>query len=98
MLLIKKHTAIPTSVGINIAKNVHFQLPVSFFIVRHVVEHGQCINENIIVHNAVTYVQPFSTNMFFSSTTFDISTISPVAIYDISIIGTTISYAEQFCK
>ena len=34
-------TVIPTAVGIAAAIPVHFQLPVSFFMVRSVVEQGQ---------------------------------------------------------
>ena len=33
--------------------------PLSFFIVRSVVEHGQSSSENIITHAAVACVQPF---------------------------------------
>ena len=35
-------------VGKNIDTNVHFKLPVSFFIVRQVVPQGKCIREKII--------------------------------------------------
>ena len=47
------HIIIPMAVGIMNDKNVHFRLLVSFFIVRHVVPHGKCINENSITHIAV---------------------------------------------
>jgi hypothetical protein len=49
-----KHRVRPIIVGNKIAIDVHLKLPVSFFIVKHVVPQGKCINENIIVHNAVT--------------------------------------------
>ena len=37
-------------------------LLVSFFMVRQVVAQGQCIRENIMVHRAVTQVQPLATS------------------------------------
>ena len=51
---------IPKIVGKAIDNNVHFKLPVSLWIVRQVVEHGQWNNENKIKHNAVFAVQPFA--------------------------------------
>ena len=48
----------PAAVGSANAAAVHFQLCDSLRMVRHVVEHGQCISENSIVHTAVTHVQP----------------------------------------
>lgn len=54
------HTMTPHTVGISAARAVHLTLPVSFFMVRSVVAHGQCIRKNTIVHSAVTQVQPFS--------------------------------------
>ena len=47
------HIIIPQKVGINMERIVHFHEFVSFFIVRHVVEQGQCINEKIITDIAV---------------------------------------------
>ncbi len=38
---------IPRSVGRRMAMHIHLILPVSFFIVRHVVEHGQWNRANI---------------------------------------------------
>ena len=52
-VVIIKHIVIPIVVGNIIDIKVHFKLPVSFFIVKHVVEHGKWINENIIVQIAV---------------------------------------------
>ena len=57
---------IPQTVGNNTEIVVHFQEPVSFFIVKHVVPHGKCINENIIVHIAVLIVHPFSNSNIFN--------------------------------
>lgn len=85
---------IPIIVGTAKETNVHFQLCVSFFIVRHVVEHGQWKRQNNIVETAVTQVQPFDTNNCFSSKV-PISVIVPVAIYAIIMIGTTISFAGK---
>lgn len=53
------HTTIPQTVGIIKETIVHFQLDVSFFIVRSVVLHGKCSNENIITLIAVSRVHPF---------------------------------------
>ena len=49
---------IATIVVKNIVINVHFILPVSFFIVRQVVEHGKCNKENKMVQIAVIIVHP----------------------------------------
>ena len=57
----------------------HLKLPVSFFIVINVVEHGQCISENIIVFTAVSQVQPFCKKTSFISETLSIPTIVPFA-------------------
>ena len=40
-ILIMKHKITPTIVGIKNEKIVHLKLPVSFFIVKQVVEHGK---------------------------------------------------------
>ena len=48
----------PHIVGIAMDKSVHFKLPVSFFIVRQVVEQGKCIIVIIIMQTAVVVVQP----------------------------------------
>ena len=61
-LAVRKHSMSPHTVGMIAAAAVHFQLPLSFFIVRQVVEQGQCIRENTITHRAVTQVQPLSTS------------------------------------
>lgn len=55
---------IPQTVGSKNDKIAHFQLPVSFFIVRSVVLQGKCNNVKIITLIAVSKVQPFSTNIF----------------------------------
>ena len=74
------HIIIPHTVGNKIAPNVHFHDEVSFFIVKQVVEHGQCIKENIITDIAVAQVQPFSTSKFFKTDRLLISIKFPVAI------------------
>lgn len=53
------HSATPTAVGMAAAAAVHLRLPVSFFIVRSVVEHGQWQSEKSIMLTAVVHVQPF---------------------------------------
>ena len=45
--------------GRRTAAAVHRMLPVSFFMVRQVVEQGQCIRENRIMETAVAHVQPW---------------------------------------
>ncbi len=50
---------IPQRVGIAMDNNVHFQLPVSFLMVRQVVEQGKCMTVMIIIHIAVVAVHPF---------------------------------------
>ena len=77
-ILVIKHRVKPQMVGINIDNIVHFKLPVSFLIVRQVVEHGQCISEKIIVQIAVVIVQPLSTSNCFSSIREVKSVITPV--------------------
>ena len=64
-------------------------------MVRHVVEHGQCISENSIVHTAVTHVQPFCTNSVCSAERSFISTRLPVERYAMMMMGTTISLAGK---
>ncbi len=73
-----KHNTIPTIVGIMNERAVHFILPVSFFMVRHVVPHGKCIIEKIITHIAVLYVQPFNTNSSFNDIKDSKSKILPL--------------------
>lgn len=75
-----KHTTIPHKVGTNIEINVHLFDLVSFFIVKHVVEHGQCIKENNITEIAVVIVHPLSTNKVFNSVKLLKSVKLPVAI------------------
>ena len=86
---------IPNNVGRTTANAVHFQLPVSFFIVKTVVEHGQCIIENIIVFTAVIQVHPFCTNKSFNCVRLSKSVIVLWFIYVIMIIGITISLAGK---
>ena len=57
---------IPVTAGTKKDTIAHFQLLASFFIVKSVVEQGQCINENNITLIAVIHVQPFSTNKLFN--------------------------------
>ena len=59
----KTQKIIPQEVGIRAARAVHLRLPVSFFIVSRVVEHGQCISIKISTQRAVPAVQPFARKM-----------------------------------
>ena len=74
---------------------VHFRLCVSLWIVRQVVEQGQCIKENSMVQIAVSQVQPLSTSSWRSWARSFISNILPVHKYDIITIGITISLAGK---
>ncbi|CAI3548578.1 hypothetical protein CNEO3_1020012 [Clostridium neonatale] len=58
MVVNAKQIIIPHAVGTKNETAVHFKLWVSFFIVRHVVLHGQCIREKSITFTAVSQVQP----------------------------------------
>ena len=95
---IKAHITNPVIVGIKNETTVHFQLLVSFLMVRQVVEHGKCINENNITHMAVIHVHPLFINSVFNSTKLLNSLIAPVCIYAIIIIGITISLAGNPSK
>ena len=86
-------TKIPKMVGINSAAKVHFMLPVSFFMVKSVVEQGQWKREKRIVFMAVRVVQPFAKKSSFISTRERLSVTVPWDKYDIIIIGITISFA-----
>lgn len=59
MATIEQRT-MPIAVGNAKATAAHFQLPVSFRMVKSVVEHGQWKMENNNVHSAVVPVQPFA--------------------------------------
>ena len=93
--LIKTQKTTPNTVGNSAERSVHFILPVSFFIVIRVVEHGQCISENSITFMAVTMFQPFEISMLFNSEIFGTSVKTPCDKYAISIIGITISFAGK---
>ena len=58
---------IPVTVGRRRHRAVHFKLPVSFLMVRSVVEQGQCIREKSIVLMAVIQVQPLLTKALSSA-------------------------------
>lgn len=95
--LTSAQSVIPKSVGITNASAAHFIPPVSFLIVRSVVEQGKCIRVKIITQSAVTGVQPFAVN---SSNICDgaISASTPCCIYIITISGITISFAGSPSK
>jgi hypothetical protein len=91
-LIIKQHIT-PIAVGNNAEIIIHFTLPVSFLIVSNVVPQGKWNNEKTIVQTAVTKVQPLFTKIIFNASKLSYSTNIPVDIYDIKIIGITISFA-----
>lgn len=57
---------IPVSAGIKMDSKAHLLLPVSFFMVKTVVKHGQCIKANNITQIAVNVVHPLSINNVFN--------------------------------
>ena len=73
-----KQITIPQTVGNRNPKAIHFQLPVSFFIVNNVVVQGKCKSVNIITLIAVRSVQPFSTKICPIVLVFSISTSVPL--------------------
>lgn len=79
--------------GIIAARAVHLRLPVSFFIVKSVVEQGQCISENRMKQSAVTDVHPFCVKSSRKTEVFSRFIREDCAVYAIMIIGTTISFA-----
>ena len=95
MVATKKQIKIPVTVGSRNARIVHFQLLVSFLIVRQVVEQGQWNREKRIIHTAVSQVHPLSINKAFNSVKLFISIKLPCAKYDIIAIGSTISLAGK---
>ena len=64
--------------GRRIATAVHFQLPVSFFMVRQVVEQGQWNRQKTIMHSAVFQVHPWAVRRLSSAEESLISTRWPV--------------------
>ena len=66
------------TVGSITATAVHFRLPVSFFMVRIVVAHGQCKSEKSITEMAVFIVQPFAIKSSRIAETEDSSHREPV--------------------
>ena len=70
---------IPREAGRKAASAVHFQLPVSFFMVQSVVEQGQCIRENNMVQRAVVAVHPWAVKSAFISMRLPVSAMLPSA-------------------
>ena len=70
---------IAVKVGIPKAANAHFRLPVSFFIVKNVVEQGQCKSEKVIKDSATHISHPLATNKFSISDNSLTSSIAPVS-------------------
>lgn len=66
------------TVGSRNAAIVQRRLPVSFFMVRQVVEQGQWNRENTAMHSAVLTVQPWAANSVRRVELSDISTRQPV--------------------
>lgn len=89
-----KHTSKPIVVGTAKETAVHLRLCVSFFIVKQVVEHGQCSKENSIVQTAVSQVQPLLMSNSLSAEMLSVSML-PLDKYAMMMIGTTISLAGK---
>ena len=75
-----KHSSAPQSVGSTAASAVHVRLPVSFFMERSVVEHGQCISVNTMTHAAVFPVQPLASNIPLMAAAESVRLSAPSAI------------------
>ena len=75
----RKQKVRPQMVGTRQAAAVHFQLPVSFFMVQSVVEQGQCIRENNMVQRAVVAVHPWAVKSAFISMRLPVSAMLPSA-------------------
>jgi len=82
-------------VGKTAERIVHLILPVSFFIVRIVVEQGKCKRENIIKQIAVIWVHPLVISISPIEDTDVISERLPSPKYPIRAIGSTISFAGK---
>ena len=76
-------------------KSVHKKLPVSFFMVKSVVEQGQWKRENIMVQSAVFIVHPLLIKISPIRETDEISLKFPLPRYAIKAIGITISFAGK---
>lgn len=85
----------PINVGTRKEIRVHLMLFVSFFIVRSVVEQGQCRTENTMKFMAVKTVQPLSVSILPISARDSVSVRVPLHIYAIRIMGRTISLAGR---
>ena len=66
-------STIPIRVGSNIETAVHFSDPVSFFMLKTVVEQGQWNRQKIIMHRAVEAVQPWEAKIENKAEGSDIS-------------------------
>ena len=84
---------LPSMAGIRKASAVHFMLPVSLRIVRHVVAQGQCTSVKSMTLTAVFHVHPFATSNCFKTFMSPISDKLAWDRYAIMIIGITISFA-----
>ena len=76
-MVVIKHKIIPVSIGNSIEYNTHLILPVSFFIVRQVVEQGKWNRVIISILTAVKIVQLFWSNKSFKNCRLEKSVIFP---------------------
>jgi hypothetical protein len=68
----------PKTVGSRNPTAVHFRLPVSFFMVRQVVEQGQWKRQKISMHRAVFQVHPLAVSRVRRAAESVISTSMPL--------------------
>ena len=73
--------------------SIHLTLPVSFRMVRSVVEQGQCMREKSMTLIAVTQVQPLATRSCRMESRFPSSSSVPSERYAMMMMGSTISLA-----
>jgi hypothetical protein len=77
---ISAHSTTPKAVGRITAAAVHFRLPVSFFMVRQVVEQGKWKRIKIMVQRAVTHVQPLSVRIVRITSVLSVSISIPAEV------------------
>lgn len=95
IIFTKRHIVKPHISGAKNETKVHLKLFVSLYIDIQVVEQGKCNKKNIITHIAVVTVQPFEINRLYISLKFPASLKIPEPLYNIIIIGITISFAGK---
>ena len=87
------HVAMPNNVGKRNETMVHLKLPLSFWMVMSVVEHGQCIRIKTTAHIAVVMVQPLAPRIEPIDAKLSVDVRTPPDVYIIRAMGNMISLA-----